>query len=91
MKKELTQINDRLQDIGELLEDIGESIEVSLSIKHEPPQVTVNSPELSPVVNVAPATAAVTVEQNKPCCWKFAVTKRDVNGMIQEFTATPTK
>lgn len=83
----LTKILDVAEDIAEYQEEL---VEVLKNLKLPTPQTTITTPP--PTVNVSATAPVVNVAAPKPLApvsWEFTVTKRDAEGLIVKFTATP--
>lgn len=74
-------------DISRALRDIKPNVTVHVPAQ-PPPNVTVQPAQVNVVVPKAdPPT--LKVEAYKPVGWMFEITKRDMNGRVEAFTATP--
>lgn len=85
---------DDLMDMGDrLLKALGATKDnkpvVNMTMPSQPtPDVTVNPTIKVDIPEIKIPEPKVTVSQ-KSTAWKFEVTKRDMNGRIESFTATP--
>lgn len=83
------------QDAVNAIMDTAESLaEISSTLRGIEPSVKVNVPQpqkievKAPDVNITspPANVTVTIKRG---AWNFKITKRDLQGRIESFTATP--